>query len=235
MTSTPHDTIRPRRTPRRTLLSALAATALVAAACSSDDDGDDITDTTAAEQAPQEPTTDTTQGTDPADAAVTAADGVLTDGLWQIGDAGTVEFSVSDGALQLIEAVPNDGWSMSVDVEAPDEIEVDFRQGPMEYEVEIEYENGILEIEIDLDIDPADPGTFEIGPAGIAELAVDGEAVILVNFSATEGWAIVEQDTDDGEVEIELRRDNVVWELDADIDDGVLEVEIDFEIEGAFP
>lgn len=67
------------------------------------------------------------------------------------------------------------------------------------------------------------------------DLAVDGGSVNLVDLSVSDGWTVTEQDTDDGEVEIELRRDNVTWELDAEVDDGQLEVEIDFEIEGRYP
>lgn len=225
--------------------ASLAVLALLAGACSDDDGPDDAQDpvtaptddlersttTTAAEP------TDDTDGTNAldGDAPITAADGVLSDGLWAVGDAGTVEFAVTEGGLELIEVVAADGWEATTDEDSPDEIEVDFRQGEREYEIEIEYENGILEIEIDLDIDPAEPGPFELGTAGVAELAVDGGSVVLTNLEVAEGWSVTEQDTSDGEVEVELRRSDVVWELDAEMDDGRLEVEIDFEIEGAYP
>lgn len=228
-------------------MGAFAVVALALAACS---DGDEQADEPTATTAPSgEGTGDTTTSTtvddeapddevdsDPSpDGVITAADGVLSDGIWEVGEAGTVEFALGPDGLELIDVVANDGWSVSIDENSPDEIEVDFEQGPREYEIEIEYENGILEIEIDLDIDPAEPGTFDLGPAGTATLSVDGGTVSLDDLSVADGWSVTEQDTSDGEVEIELRNGNVQWELDAEIDDGVLEVEIDFEIEGRFP
>lgn len=172
---------------------------------------------------------------DDAGGAVTSPeDGVLTDGSWAVGDAGTVEFTVGESGLELVDAVAADGWSLSVDEESPEEIEVDFLLDEREYEMEIQYGGGILEIEVDLDIDPADPGTFEVGPGATAELAVEDGSVTLADLAVEDGWDVVEQDTADGEVEVEVRRDDVVWELAADVDDGRLEVEIDFEVEGPF-
>lgn len=232
-----------------TTLTAASALAFAAIGCSSDGDGDEsstdpgvtIVDTTTTEaETTTEPdpagddAPEPEEGTAAGDGTVSAADGELTDGRWAVGDAGFVEFAVSDGALSLIDASPNDGWEVTIDEDAPDEIEVDFRRGNQEYEMEIQLEGGILEIEIDLDIDPAEPGTFEIGPAATAELAVDGGAVTLADLRPNDGWDVTERDEEDGEVEIELRQGNVVWELDAEIDDGRLVVEIDFEVEGAF-
>lgn len=235
---------------RRTV-TALAAASLLFAACSDDDDAapPDAIDLLTTTTTTTDNTTSTTDGAtddegpadgidDPATAdgtVIRAEDGVLTDGVWAVGEAGTVEFALSDGGLELIEVVTAEGWSSSVDESSPDEIEVDFRRGNLDHQIEIEYEDGILEIEIDLDIDPADPGTFTLGSAGAVDLAVDGGSVNLVDLSVSDGWTVTEQDTDDGEVEIELRRDNVTWELDAEVDDGQLEVEIDFEIEGRYP
>lgn len=233
--------------------SALTIALLLLAGCA-DDDSDDATPptdptTTVPEEADAQetdgdtPDADTTTTTTPdGDAAedgastpITADDPRLEDGVWQVGDAGTVEFAIGDGGLELIEVLANDGWQVDIDEASPDEIEVDFRSGNREYEIEIEFENGILEVEIDLDIDPADPGSFDLGPAGTAVLSVDGSSVLLDDLTVADGWTVTDQDTSDGEVEIELRRDNVSWELEAEIDDGRLEVEIDFEIEGAFP
>lgn len=232
----------PSRT--RTTIAAAAIAALVLAGCAdSDDDAADPTSTTVPATPPEadgpDDTTTTTatedEGPETDGGVISASDGVLSDGVWEVGEAGTVEFAVGPEGLELIEVVANDGWSYSIDVEVAREIEVDFEQGPREYEIEIEYENGILEIEIDLDIDPAEPGTFELGPAGTATLSVSGGTVTLDDLTVSDGWSVTEQDTSDGEVEVELRRDNVRWELDAEVDDGVLEVEIDFEIEGRFP
>lgn len=233
-------------------VAAVFVTAGFAAACSDDDDG--ATDTTASTTT--EATTSTTEADDEDGTTTTAAgdtgdegdsdsvatpelitfsDGVLSDGRWAVGDAGEVEFTVTDAGLELVDARPNEGWTMEIDESDRDEIEVDFERGNEEVEIEIEYENGILEIEIDRDIEPAEPGRFEVGPAAVAEVAVDGGAVRLVGLDVNDGWDVVERDEDDGEVELEFRQGDVRWDFDAELDDGQLEVEIDFEIEGAFP
>lgn len=182
--------------------------------------------------APSDDLDDGTAPEQPAAETISVDDPRLSDGIWEVGDAGTVEFTVDEGGLTLVDTIANDGWATSVDVDAADEIEVEFRRDEQEYTIEIELDDGILEIEIDLDIDPAEPGTFAIGPAATAELAVDGDAVTLVDLSVTDGWDVTERDEDDGEVDVQLRQGNVTWDFDAEVDDGRLQVQIDFEIEG---
>lgn len=179
---------------------------------------------------------DTDTEPDTADSEViTVDDPRLSDGVWAVGDAGTVEFTIGDGGLELIEALPDDGWEHEIEVDGNEEIEVDFRQEGREHTIEIEYDDGVLEIEIDLEVDPAEPGTFALGPAGTVEIAVDGDDVRLVDLSPADGWDVTEQDTDDGEVDIQLRQGDVVWDFEAEVDDDRLEVHLDFEIEGAYP
>jgi hypothetical protein len=216
---------------------------VVLGACSDDGDASPSPGgVTLSEPAPTEGAGDTPaeggseEGADDVAADVVRADdGVLSDGVWAVGDAGTVEFVVGDDGLELIDASAAEGWQVEIDEQSADEIEVDFTREGLEHQIEIQYEDGILEIEVDLDIDPAEPGTFEIGPAGSATLALVDGGVALDELVVADGWSVVEEDTADGDVEIELRRDAVTWELDADVDDGRLEVEIDFEIEGTYP
>ena len=213
------------------------ALALVTAAC-----GDESSPPPGAISTPHtDPTTSTTAGTSTSQAPTTptdeisAADGTLSDGVWQVGEAGTVEFTLDDGGLTLVEAKANEGWRMSIDEESSDEIEVDFERDNLDYQIEIEHRDGVLEIEIDLDIDPADPDSFAVGPGGDVTISVTGDNVVLDDLTVSDEWTVVEQDTDDGEVEVTLRRDDVKWEFKAEIDDGRLDVEIDFEIEGRLP
>ncbi len=242
--------------PSTTLGIGVLLAGLVLAGCSDDDDASpspgeatttaptDATDESNGTDTPADDANQPTTTGEPDESAdggeddsnvISASDGVLSDGVWAVGDAGTVEFVLRDGQLELVEVLANDGWRVSIDERSPDEIEVDFERDNLEYEIEIEYENGILEIEIDLDIDPAEAGSFEIGPAGVVTVSVVDGRVVLDDLAVAEGWTVVEQDTDDGEVEVELRQGNMEWEFEAEFDDGRLEVEIDFEIEGQFP
>jgi hypothetical protein len=153
--------------------------------------------------------------------------------VWQVGDAGTVEFAVTpEGALDLIEVVPAEGWTVTDEDVAPDEIEVDFQRGTVEYEIEIEIEGGILEIEIDQDIDDAEPGRYAIGEAGAVEFAVTDGRLVLVEATAADGWDLVIEEEIADEIELELRRGDVTWDVAIELDDGIVEIEIDFEIEG---
>lgn len=166
---------------------------------------------------------------------IRAFDGELIDGVWEIDDAGVVDFTVGDNGLELGEVVSYEDWEVRVTEEDPDEIEVEFRRAERRYVFEVEYDGRILEIEQDLDIAPAEPGRFEIGGAAVATIAVEGNSVILTDLEVADGWTVTDQDESDGEVEVDLRRDNVDWTFEAEIDDGELEVAIDFKIEGAFP
>lgn len=164
--------------------------------------------------------------------------GSLRDGVWTVGPAGEVEFAVTDGALELIDVRPFDGWDVTDQDIGPDEIEIDFRQGPVEYEIEIELQNGVLEIEIDQDIDPAEPGTFAIGEAATAEVFVEDGVLVLGEVVLNDGWTETDRDVSSDDIELDFRRDGdgffETWELNADLDDGELEIEIDYEIEGVF-
>lgn len=157
------------------------------------------------------------------------------DGVWAVGDAGEVEFAVENGALQLVDARPSDGWRMDIDEQAPDEIEVDFERGNVEWEIEIETDGNRLEIEIDQDIDPAEAGAYEIGNAGIVEVSLGDAGLSLIEATPNEGWDYVIDEESSEEIEVEFTSGDVKWDFDAEYDDGVLDIEIDQEIVGPVP
>ena len=164
--------------------------------------------------------------------------GALRDGVWAVGPAGEVEFRVTGSdTLELVDVRVNDGWEITGQESDSDSIDVDYRQGPVDYQIEVEIDDGVLEIEIDQDIDPAEGGTFFIGEAGTADVTVDNGRLVLGAVTLKDGWTEVERDVDD-EVELDLRREGngffELWELQADLDDGGLDVEVDYEIEGPF-
>ncbi|MGJ7442054.1 hypothetical protein [Aquipuribacter sp. MA13-6] len=232
------------------LVAAVTGSALLAG-CSSPSSGSDLEGATVG-TLPATPEATAGPAEDGAGAATTAAsepdgtsapaqgnpasyDGELRDGVWQVGDAGEVEFAVVDGALELVDVRPAEGWQVTDQQAAPDEIEVDLRQGAVEYEVEIEIEAGLLEIEIDQDVDPAEPGTYRVGDAALVELDVVDGALVLGGVTVSDGWTETDRSESPDEVELDLQRGAETWELDVDLDDGVMEVEIDYEIEGPFP
>lgn len=161
------------------------------------------------------------------------------DGVWAVGPAGQVEFRVTGShTLELVEIRPTDGWVISDQEVSSDEIDVDLRRGPVTYEIQIEIEAGILEIEIHQDIAPAQGGTFHVGEAATVAITVDGGTLVLGEVVVNEGWSEIERDVDADEIELDFQRlvDGVIelWEINAELDDGQLEIEVDYEIEGTF-
>lgn len=152
-------------------------------------------------------------------------------GTWEVGEAGTVSFEVTDGALVLGEVVPNDGWQVTDVDEAPGEIEVDFEQGETEIEIEIELSStGVLEIEIDTDVDPAEPGTYQVGDAGEFTFSFEGGALELTDLTVTGDWQVTDRDEEADEIEFDLRNGAARWDVEVELDDGTPELELDWEV-----
>lgn len=191
-------------------------------------------------------TTDATSatGTDDDGLLGTPADvggpyGELRDGVWAIGPAGEVEFRVTGpDSLELINVQANDGWDITEQEVDSDSIEVDFRRGPVSFDFEVEMDDGVLEIEIDQDIDPAQGSTFAVGEAAMVPVSVDGGRLVLGDVNIMDGWNETSREVDSDDIELDFRRDGSgffeLWEFNADLDDGQLEIEIDYEIEGRF-
>ena len=200
-----------------------------------EDDHDEVSNGGATEEDRAEDTSDA------ADAAPESTDADVVDlteavpGTWPVADAGTVTFSLVDGALVLDDVTANDGWTMVIDEQEPEEIEVDFTRSNVAWEIEIELENDgrILQIEIDQDIEPADPGTYDLGDAGTFAFSVVDGRLVLDDLSIADGWTLVGLDEEADEIEFELvngpRSVDVEVELD---DDGTIELEIDLEVTG---
>jgi hypothetical protein len=174
----------------------------------------------------------------------TAADvggpyGELRDGVWEIGPAGSVEFRVTGpNSLELVGVVVAEGWQIVEQEVESDKIDVDFRRGPVEFQFEVEIDDNLLELEIDQDIDPANPGTFALGEAGTVAVSVENGRIVLGETAIGDGWNEVKREIDDDDIELDFRRDGngffEQWELYADEDNGALDIEVDYEIEGRF-
>jgi hypothetical protein len=156
-------------------------------------------------------------------------------GTWPVGDAGTVTFAIVDGALVLEDVAAADGWRADIDEQDPDEIEVDFRRGDVEWEIEIELENGgtILEIEIDQDIERAEPGSYDLGDAGTFAFSVSDGRLVLDDLNIADGWTLTELDEEAHEIEFELVNGPREFDVEIELEeDGSIEIEIDYEVVG---
>jgi hypothetical protein len=183
----------------------------------------------------------TDDSSDAVDTATGTSDGDVVDlteavpGTWPVGDAGTVTFSLVDGALVLDDVTANDGWMMAIDEQDPDEIEVDFTRDNVEWQIEIEVEDDgrILAIEIDQDIEPADTGSYDIGDAGTFAFSVVDGRLVLDDLSIADDWTLVELDEEADEIEFELANGPRSFDVEVELeDDGTIELEIDYEVTG---
>lgn len=162
--------------------------------------------------------------------------GELRDGVWEIGAAGEVEFRVAGDDLELVEARVNDGWTITEQKDGSNQIEVDYRSGPVSYDFEVELRRGVMKLQIDQKIEPAEPGSFAIGEAGTAPVSVADGRLVLGDVSLAEGWAEAARDGDKDDFQLDLRRDGAdlveLWKLKGDLKRDKLEIEVDYEIEG---
>lgn len=229
---------------RREFLStaALLAVGMAIAGCASGSDGATATPASTS-QSPQGGQGTTPRGTaSPTATPVTGqdvfGDGVdeLRDGVWQLGDAGEIEFALKEGALALIEVRPADGWQQRVSDDDADEIEVHFTRGSTDWKLEVEIDDSTMEISKELRIKLADGGTYQAGSAGEVSFTSNGTTVTLGEVSPSPGWTVAEQDVSSDDIEIEFRNDSGgKAELEVEARGGSVEVEISQKLSGPIP
>ncbi len=154
------------------------------------------------------------------------------DGIWTIADAGEVSFRIRRGAIELLDASHREGWFHTLRRTEPDRLEVEFLKGGEEYEFEARYDNGVLTIAIEHELQPAEPGRYQVGPAGEVEIGLEEGALTLVDAQANPGWRMEIDEEGGEEVEVEFSRGAIEWDFEAEVDGGVLEVEIEAEVSG---
>ncbi|MGA8048149.1 MAG: hypothetical protein WCA30_17980 [Dermatophilaceae bacterium] len=75
-------------------------------------------------------------------------------------------------------------------------------------------------------------GPWGVGVAGEVDFRVTGpNSLELVNIGVTEGWQLREQEVESDKIDIEYHRGPVEYRFEVEIDDGLLELEIDQDID----
>ncbi|HSK90902.1 MAG TPA: hypothetical protein VK875_06290 [Euzebyales bacterium] len=174
---------------------------------------------------------------DPADAAGqiagpdTAELRVARAGRWPVGNAGSVAFDVVDGRLVLGDVQAAEGWDAVTEEDDGDEIEVDFRRDAVRWEFEVEIDDGRLEVEIRQDHTDGRDGTYPLLDAGTFTFSRNG-GLSLDAIDLADGWTVTEREVDRDEIEFEIREGDRRIDVEVEIDDGRIEVEIDYLVAG---
>jgi hypothetical protein len=176
-----------------------------------------------------------TPGTNPA-GTPTATDGEPASGSssYSAGDAGTVTLAVEGRSVALEGVQVAANWQQVGEPRASaSELRIDFA-GPNNREIRFEAEverDGTLDIDVKERRPHAD-GTVTIDlpeGAGRATFTVAGQRITLDGVAPADGWEVrgPERDDDSFEVDVVNADRQIKVELEAEIDDGRLELEIE--------
>lgn len=160
----------------------------------------------------------------------------MRDGVWPVGSAGEIEFTLDERGLELVQMRPADGWRVTAERVGPDEIEVDLASADVRATVEVSVQADILEIEVDESFDPPPAGPLPLGEAGTVVVTVEGTTAVLTDVMPADGWRVSHRSDAGSDAALGLRRNGAgvveTWEVSARVDDGGLEVGTDYEIAG---
>ena len=118
---------------------------------------------------------------------------------WKIGDGGEVELRFEEGALDLLDVRPNQGWSAEVGEGSADAIEVKFLRKDEEWRFDAEAADGRLEVKTGQKLRDAEGGTYRLGDAGAVEIRQEGGGITFVQTRSTGNWGanVVGRDGDE--------------------------------------
>ena len=94
------------------------------------------------------------------------------DGTFRVDQADTVEFQVSNDALDLRDVSPSSGWRQQTAAQSSDDIEVHFLKGNVYWKFEID--SNSMDISKEQDISQAKGGAYKVGDAGEVRIRSDG-------------------------------------------------------------
>jgi hypothetical protein len=130
---------------------------------------------------------------------------------------------------------PAEGWQHTEDVDDDGDdrdVEIDFTNGDVEIDFDAELEDQTLDVDTDLEGPAADGSyTYPVGDAGTVTVDVSGMDVTLAETSLADGWEVTERESG-GEVELDIvnAASSTSIDLDADIDDGRMDLNIEIEV-----
>ena len=142
-----------------------------------------------------------------------ATEGANSDDGGNAQDGGEVEVRFEDGALELLDARPNQGWKVEGEERVADEIEVEFLREDEEWRFGAGVDDGRLAVETGQKLRDADGGTYRLDDAGAVEIRQQGDGISLVHTRATGDWGADVVGRDSDEVEVRFERQDEHWKL----------------------
>jgi hypothetical protein len=132
----------------------------------------------------------------------------IRDGVWDVGDAGQVQFYVRQGQLQLMSSTPASGWQKAQPpVQQPNAIEVDFSQGTgTTWTFRAQLSGSQLQITKQETIAKAADGSYPVGSAGSVSFIGSGSQLKLTNVSPEGGWSVAQQQSSPTSILVSLKQ-----------------------------
>lgn len=155
-------------------------------------------------------------------------------GTWKM-DAGTVDFRIQGGSLDLRSAKANSGWKKRVSADKKDEIEVYFTKGNAEKKFEVELDDNRLEISKERDKQPVQGGTFVAGDAAEVKVSINNGSLSLDNIDTKDGWKTTSRDESSDDIEIDFKEGKQTAEFEIERSKGQTRLEVSQKVTGPAP
>ncbi|MGN6752771.1 MAG: hypothetical protein ACTHJJ_09475 [Intrasporangium sp.] len=132
----------------------------------------------------------------------------IRDGIWDVGDAGQVNFVVSQGQLMLQSSTPASGWQKpQPPVEQPNQIAVDFSE-PLgtTWSFRVQLSGSTMQITKQETIAKAADGSYPVGAAGAVAFISSGSQLKLMNVAPEGGWSVTQQQSSPTSISVSFKQ-----------------------------
>lgn len=129
-------------------------------------------------------------------------------GTWDVGDAGQVQFAVSQGQLQLLAATPASGWQQAQPATTkPDAIEVVFG-APLgtKWTFQVQLSGGAMQITKQRTVAKAADGSYPVGAAGSVDFISSGSQLKLTNVTPEGGWSVTQRQSSPTSISVSFKQ-----------------------------
>lgn len=132
----------------------------------------------------------------------------IRDGVWDVGDAGQVNFVVTQGQLMLQSSTPASGWQKpQPPVEQPNQIAVDFSE-PLgtTWSFRVQLSGSTMQITKQETIAKAADGSYPVGAAGSVAFISSGSQLKLMNVAPEGGWSVTQQQSSPTSISVSFKQ-----------------------------